>query len=108
MSRYRCRPILHVIRTCAKSPRNGICKWLFVTIQKYTGQIDRAVDDYFWFLVFNRYEIVTDNVPVECSGFSYEFHCTSRITNQFEVHSFTEAFHGVTENHIVEVIVVRL
>ena len=37
------------------------------------------------------------------SLFSYEFLCTSRNSNQFEVHCFTEAFHGLTKHHIVEV-----
>ena len=77
-------------------------------IQNTEAQIDRSVDDYVWYLLSNRYEIVADNVPVECGWFSYEFLCTSRISNQFEVHSFTEAFHGLSKHHIVEVFLVRL
>ena len=29
-------------------------------------EIDRSIDDYFWFLFFNWYEIICDDVPVEC------------------------------------------
>ena len=30
----------------------------------------------------------------------------SRIGNQFKVHSFSEAFHGLSKNNIVEIFVV--
>ena len=80
----------------------------FGQFQNTETQIDWSIADYFWFLLSNRYEIVADNVPVEYGGFIYEFICTSQISNQFEVHSFTEAFHGLSKHHIVEVFVVRL
>ena len=80
----------------------------FGQFQNTEAQIDRSVDDYFWFLLSYRYEIFSDNVPGKCSGFSYVFLWTSRISNQFEVHSFTEAFHGLSKHNIVEVFVMRL
>ena len=45
----------------------------FGQFQNTEAQIDRSIDDYFWFLLSNRYEIVANNVPVECGGSSYEF-----------------------------------
>ena len=76
----------------------------FGQFQNTEAQLDRSVDDYYMFLLSNRYEIVADNVPVECGGFSYEFLCTSRISNQFEVNSFTKAIHCLSKHHIVEVL----
>ena len=93
MSRYRCRPIWHVIHTCAKSSVMEFVHCDFRKFQNTEAQIDGSVDDYFRFLLSNRYEIVTGNVPMECGGFRYGFLCTSRIGNQFEVHSFTETFY---------------
>ena len=80
----------------------------FRQFQNREAQTDRSVDDCFGFMLSSRYKIVVDNTPVEYSGLSYEFHCTSRIGNQFEVYSFTEAFHGFIKQYIVEVFVVRL
>ena len=57
--------------------------------QNTEAQIDRSIDEYFLFLFSTRYKISCDDTPVECGGFSYELLCASRISYQFEVHSFT-------------------
>ena len=76
---------------------------------EYTeAQIDRSVYDYVRFLLCTPYEIVTDDVSVECDEFSNKFLSASRINNQFEVHSFSEAFHGPPKNHSAEIFVLRL
>ena len=94
-----------MIRTCAKSPRNEICNWLFWTIPKYRSS-DRSVGrrSFSVSASSNRYEIVADNVPVECDGFSYKLIRSSRIS---KVYSFTEISFEKT-NNVVEIFVVRL